>query len=331
MPTSGDEGATGDRAGGAVGGTSEGDAGVTTERSTDSWETDPVVEAMVRIARERPRRVVDAARIYGAAGLAVLPLKWTGGKAKAPLITGGYLRASSDDGQILRWWTMWPHALIGLAVPASVVVVDVDPRDEASLDGLEMMLGPLPETLTVTSGRGDGGVHLYFRRPQGVLRGKIRGLDGYDIKDNGYVVVPPSLHPDTSRPYTVSVPADMTVLPNLSERAIAELLKPAVATSGAVRRSSAPDAASAEADRVVERRGFNGMLDAVRYSPPQVRREVLVTMSQKVLSRASRSRPRRTQDQLERLVQAAMAAGMPEREARAAAKHARQSRHRRVA
>ena len=62
--------------------------------------------------------------------------------------------------------------------------------------------GPLPETLTTISGRGDGGRHLFYRRPPGKLSAKRLG-PGIDLKtSSGYVVLAPSLHPDTGRPYT---------------------------------------------------------------------------------------------------------------------------------
>ena len=81
-------------------------------------------------------------------------------------------------------------------VDPRLLVLDVDPRNGGSLDAL----GPLPETLTCWSGRGDGGVHRYFLRPAGQLS-STRLLAGVDLKLNGYCVVPPSLHPATGRPY----------------------------------------------------------------------------------------------------------------------------------
>lgn len=57
----------------------------------------------------------------------------------------------------------------------------------------------------------EGGKHFYFRRPFAPL--SVKGLPGIDIKTNsGYVVSPPSLHPDTGQPYRweqTSEPAPM--------------------------------------------------------------------------------------------------------------------------
>ena len=85
-----------------------------------------------------------------------------------------------------------------------MIVIDVDPRAGGleSLAALEKHCGKLPETLTTFSGRRDGGHHLYFVRPAGILSARRLGR-GIDLKtSSGYVVVPPSIHPDTGKPYT---------------------------------------------------------------------------------------------------------------------------------
>jgi len=104
---------------------------------------------------------------------------------------------------IAAWWHRWPTANIGARVPAPLIVIDVDPRHggHLALAELEAAHGPIPETLTVWSGRGDGGRHLYLRRPSGRLTDSRLGV-GVDLKTSaGYAVVPPSLHPDTAQPY----------------------------------------------------------------------------------------------------------------------------------
>jgi hypothetical protein len=72
-----------------------------------------------------------------------------------------------DPDQIKLWWTKWPNAMIGAAVPESLLVIDIDPRNGGSLQALTDLVGALPETLTAWSGRNDCGHHLYFLRPQG--------------------------------------------------------------------------------------------------------------------------------------------------------------------
>jgi hypothetical protein len=141
-----------------------------------------------------------AALELAANGWAVFPCKWRGEDAKAPRTTNGHHDASRDPSQIKAWWRCWPKAMIGAPVPEPLLVIDVDPRNGGSLQELERLTGPLPETLIVWSGRNDGGQHLYFLRPPGPLTG-TRLPEGIDLKVNGYCIVPPSIHPATGQPY----------------------------------------------------------------------------------------------------------------------------------
>lgn len=141
---------------------------------------------------------------YAAAGWEVFPLN---GKIPAiPKRAGGrgVLDATTDRTQIAAWWAMYPGANIGLRVAPHAIVIDTDPRHggDVGLADLIDQFGPLPTTLTSASGRGDGGRHYFFRRPFGRLTSR-RLPRGIDLKTNGgYVVAPPSIHPDTGGRYT---------------------------------------------------------------------------------------------------------------------------------
>lgn len=143
-----------------------------------------------------------AALDYARRGWEVHPLRRGD---KIPATPHGVLDATSDIGQVLDWWSgRHAGANIGGRVPEGVLVVDTDPRNggEESLARLVTQHGRLPETLTHYSGRGDGGRHLFFRRPPGKLTAKRLG-PGIDLKTHsGYVVLPPSTHPATGKPYT---------------------------------------------------------------------------------------------------------------------------------
>lgn len=108
------------------------------------------------------------------------------------LFCHAFIAATTDPVRIHAMFALKPASNIGLRPPAGVFVVDVDPRNAGALpEGL-------PSTLGVLSGRGDGGRHLYFRGVRPATLGP-----GIDIKDwGGYVLAPPSLHPDTGKPYT---------------------------------------------------------------------------------------------------------------------------------
>lgn len=143
-----------------------------------------------------------AALDLAAQGWAVFPCHWRDDdRAKSPKTINGHLGASRDPDVILSWWTRWPRAMIGAPVPEAFVVVDVDPRNNPEgLAELENLVGPIPATLTVWSGRRDGGRHLYFRRPVGPVT-STKLPEGIDLKAAGYCIVPPSIHPASGKPY----------------------------------------------------------------------------------------------------------------------------------
>jgi len=130
-------------------------------------------------------------------GWAVLPLN-----GKVPITAHGVKDASSDPDRVVGWWPGGARHNIGARVPAHLVVLDIDPQNGGSLDALvDIAGGALPQTLTVHSGRGTGGRHLYFQRPPGRLTSR-RLPPGIDVKtDQGYCVLPPSTHPATGAPY----------------------------------------------------------------------------------------------------------------------------------
>lgn len=120
---------------------------------------------------------------------------------------------------VIADWRNGFGVLTGTA--SGVVVIEVDPRNrgEASLAAVVARRGALPTTLTVLSGRGDGGFHLYYRLPAGRLAvndsaGKVLGA-GIDVKgERGMVVWPPSWHKAGGR-YTLdpSAPVEIAALP----------------------------------------------------------------------------------------------------------------------
>jgi Bifunctional DNA primase/polymerase, N-terminal len=148
--------------------------------------------------------MLDGAYSLAAVGWEVFPCLWCGKNAKAPLVPSpGFHLATSDPEQIELWWTKWPKAMIGARIPASTLVIDVDPRKGGDLAKLVDSVGALPLTLTVWSGRNDGGCHLYFRRSGGLATTSTRLPEGIDLKDagKGYCIMPPSIHPATGQPY----------------------------------------------------------------------------------------------------------------------------------
>lgn len=150
-------------------------------------------------------------------GLRILPTK-----DKRSLIKDWPNTASSDPEQIRSWWKQWPHAQPAAVVPEDITIFDIDIRNGGSLEALEAVAGPLPDTLTSWSGRGDGGCHLWFKKPATEI--SQRQLPpGVDLRKPGvhYVIIPPALHPVTGQPYTWNSVPYVAELPAQAVEALA--------------------------------------------------------------------------------------------------------------
>lgn len=238
--------------------------------------------------------------------------------AKHPLTRHGLRDATTNPEQIRSWWGRWPWANVGIATGADsgLIVIDVDPRSggDESLARLQSLMGSLPATLIVSTG--GGGRHLFYAHPgvevgntAGRLPGVAETLPGIDLRgDGGYVVAPPSRHA-SGRPYR------WTSGPNHDLAQAPEWLRPAptavVATSPA--GALVPLAAG----------GSRYGLAALRREAAAVRRAVIGERNHR-LNRAAFSLGMLAaggevdEDLVEaELLAAALATGLPEREARA--------------
>ncbi|WP_454175061.1 bifunctional DNA primase/polymerase [Gordonia sputi] len=152
-----------------------------------------------------------AAIEYASAGWPVLPLKVN---SKEPATAHGVYDATTDVDLTERRWADGKPYNIGIAVPEGVAILDVDPRNGGgdTFDALVTKLGPLPSTRTTATRR--DGLHLWFSVP---LQSKqIRGSLGAGLevkKAGGYVVVPPSINPETDEPYRWRDSAQIEPLP----------------------------------------------------------------------------------------------------------------------
>lgn len=123
-------------------------------------------------------------------------------KQKTPLFGkdsqwGGWRDHSTTNADVVsEWWTDHaPDANIGIDCGRSgVFVIDIDELDE--FEPMEAELGTLPETQCVITGKG---VHLYYRAADGLGNSAKTLWPGVDTRgDGGYVIAPPSVHPDGS-------------------------------------------------------------------------------------------------------------------------------------
>jgi Bifunctional DNA primase/polymerase, N-terminal len=132
---------------------------------------------------------------YAARGYAVFPCL---PESKVPAFPGGFKNGTTNPATIRRWWLARPDYNIGIAtgVRSGVWVLDVDGAYGAvALIVLEATYGPLPVTLaSVTS----NGCHLWFRYTCPIqCSADDRIGRGLDVRgDGGYVIAPPSVHPD---------------------------------------------------------------------------------------------------------------------------------------
>ncbi|MFD0600189.1 DUF3631 domain-containing protein [Catellatospora coxensis] len=126
-------------------------------------------------------------------------------QACACLTCHGFYAASTDPDRIAAMTAAVPRGILAIrtGAPSVLVVIDVDPR-HCGTTSLRALIdrGLTPPTRYVHTG--GGGLHLYYGHPgQPVPCDEgIRLGPGIDVKaDGGYVVAPPSRHPDTGRPY----------------------------------------------------------------------------------------------------------------------------------
>lgn len=239
---------------------------------------------------------------YAAKGYRIFPLK-----GKVPYTAHGFEDAvaiNENDGQsavdveyqVYKWWSRWPTANIGMVVPDEVVVLDFDPRNGGTIASL----GELPPTFTVVSGRGDGGAHRYYMRPalpDGATFTDTRLPECVDLKHNGYIVVPPSIHPEGQQKAYLSVSLPVVPLPEHIAALIIRLPAPKTYTLPSPWRL-----------------GGGGKSDGLVASVAEARQG---NRNHLLYWAACTAREEGTLgDILEQLVEAALSAGLPEFEAR---------------
>ncbi len=162
---------------------------------------------------------------YALQGLAVGPLckrdrdtgRMIGIKGKDPvghLVPHGVKDFTTDIDTIIRWWSenQWN---IGARVPESCFALDADGPDRKPYPGTGMEgLAALHKIhgkdflpTTFKQHTGSDGRHYLYRRPPGKLTKKHLKAYGLDFKTSGgYIVMAPSIHPDSGRAY-VKFPA----------------------------------------------------------------------------------------------------------------------------
>ena len=138
--------------------------------------------------------MLTAALDYARRRWQVFPLQ---PNTKEPATRRGFYDATDNPATLHRWFDRgFPYNVaIRTGQPSGVLILDADGEvGAASLRELESKYEPFPPTLTSRTARGP---HLWFTTavPIPCSAGKI--APGIDIRgDGGYVVVPPSVHPN---------------------------------------------------------------------------------------------------------------------------------------
>lgn len=153
--------------------------------------------------------MLEYALYLASAGFAVFPCE---PNSKKPATAHGCKDASRDPAQIRAWWTASPSANIAIATGAASNLLVLDADGANGLLALSEL--PLVPTLRVktpgkidkATGRHAGvGFHLYYQAVPGVTVG-VGGKNGLPPHidhrgEGGYVMAPPSVHPDGTGVY----------------------------------------------------------------------------------------------------------------------------------
>jgi hypothetical protein len=143
------------------------------------------------------QEIEKAAHWYINQGLYVLPLM-----GKVPLTQRGLYNATNDPANVSRWWKTWRDANVGVltGTVSGIWVLDIDGQEGLStIKSLisEKGRGFIEGAPIVGTGKG---YHIYYKDNN--FRNTAKKLPGIDSRgEGGYVVVPPSIHPDTNIKY----------------------------------------------------------------------------------------------------------------------------------
>jgi hypothetical protein len=165
------------------------------------------------------------ARAYVHMGYAVLPLAPGEKRPHGGLVPNGLKEASREAATLEAWWRSCPGCGVGILAPEGVLVLDVDePGVGDALRSDYPALETAPRQRTPK-----GGYHLFLRLPEGVrLSATTRALEGLDLRGMGraYVVAAPTRLAD-GRTYTWEVPLVRPArLPLIPEALLLRLLPP---------------------------------------------------------------------------------------------------------
>ena len=137
---------------------------------------------------------LKAALLYLKLGFSVIPIR---AREKKPLLAWEeYQNRRATEEEIKAWRSRWPDSNIGLTTGevSGLVVFDLD-----SIEAKDKFKELIPDydLATVPRSRTGKGWQLFFKHPGTPIRNRAGIIPGLDVRgDGGYVVVPPSIHPN---------------------------------------------------------------------------------------------------------------------------------------
>jgi hypothetical protein len=248
------------------------------------------------------------ARAYAHMGYAVLPLAPGEKRPHGGLVPNGLREATLEVATLEAWWRACPRCGVGILAPEPVLVLDFDdPKAWEALRWEFLALEAAPRQRTPK-----GGYHVFLRLPDGVrLSATTRALEGVDLRGMGraYVVAAPTRLAD-GRGYVWEVPLVRPAkLPLIPEGLLLKLLPPPPPPREVVVEGSSP-------------RRLRALLEsyaaAVARAPEGTRHNTLIRYAVATGGLIPHGLDPREAE--EALVGAALEAGLPEREARDAAR-----------
>ena len=175
------------------------------------------------------------APLYWAVGLPVIPLKpfdsLDKGAGKAPILPDWTKYGAQAPSKLEQdmWVRSYPNHNIGLPFGAAsgLCAIDIDTEDEDLIAAILDILPPTPWTRV--GAKGMGLIYKWSGQRNFKLRGEEGGMILEFLGMGNQMVVPPSIHPDTKRPYTsdnnlYDVMDQIVGLPNDIDQQLRELL-----------------------------------------------------------------------------------------------------------
>jgi hypothetical protein len=140
---------------------------------------------------------------YRRRGLSPIPIK---PRDKRPLVSWEeFQKAPADQAQLQQWGKEFQGANVGIVTGAvsDIVVIDID--SDPAKEKLKTLLGNYAIDEVPRSRTGKGW-QLFFKHPGTPIQNRTGVFPGLDVRgDGGYVVAPPSIHPN-GKPYHWEVP-----------------------------------------------------------------------------------------------------------------------------